>query len=449
MRNVYRNLLLIIFASLLIIPVNTYALESNNESDEIITNTSDSTEIETNESKVNTELTEDEELDPIKNIISDNIDVDLLESQGFDYDENESSIVEKEVVKEIEKKLDENNINHENYSIVGDIVNSNEFPYSGEIHIYKGEECVATVETGVTYSNTDQHKDAEQAHVNNFIETNNFDYVEEINLEDYESANISLENKLNTIASKYGITCKSMLSPATNVTSNFPFACFFNDKYYGSLIANLDVIINVNVPANITNDKEYVINAVKNYFINYFNKLGITNVLTENSKLYYNNGTIYSDNISLGNFKYTKAKEPSQTPASPQQTNNNQSSNTNKNYNNSNRGYSYGYSSYKSYYTANEEQEEIKETVDNNKIEKSTKKANKKETTKKDSKKTVKKETKKDTNKKTRKAAKKDSKEEQEKAKSGSGIKKILFILVASILSVGIVLFVVDKFFNK
>ena len=431
MKNFYKILVLIIFTIMLAVPAKTYALESPSTE-----STNESNELEV--AVTNNE--QDEELDEIKDIISDNIDVDLLESQGFDYDENNESLVEKEVVNEIEKKLDENNINHDDLSFVGDIVNPNNFSYSGEIHIYKGNDLVGTVNTGVTYSNTDQHTAAEQSHVNNFIESNSFVFVEEIDLENYENANFSPESKLNTLAADYGITCKSMLPPYAGATGDYPFACFFNDKFYGTLIANLELIINVNVPSNVTNDSEYVIKAVKNYFISYFANRGITDYITQNTNLYYNNGLIYGDNnIYLGKFKYTKAKP---TPVTPQQpTNNNQSSNTSTNYNNSSRGSSYGYStSYKTYYTANEDEPEVKETTEETtKVEDTKKEETKKE-------KTTKKETKKESKKETKKETKKDSKDEK---KSEGNVKKILFILVASILSVGIVLFAVDKFFIK
>ena len=101
MKNFYKILVLIIFTIMLAVPAKTYALESPSTE-----STNESNELEV--AVTNNE--QDEELDEIKDIISDNIDVDLLESQGFDYDENNESLVEKEVVNEIEKKLDENNI---------------------------------------------------------------------------------------------------------------------------------------------------------------------------------------------------------------------------------------------------------------------------------------------------------------------------------------------------
>ena len=212
------------------------------------------------------------DIETIKNIIGDNISVDLLECQSYDYDESNNSVLNTEVENSVKDKLVANNFDYDSlgYSFSADFVNYNDFSYDGTIRIFQNGIYVDQIFATITYLNTDDHNEVEQAFVNDFIDNNDFTFEKEFYLDDYFDQGFDLNERLNSFADQFDIECSSMYPLDALVNGNYPFACFYNHKYYGKVFANLNKIVKVKVPSNISNASNYILDKVKEYFADVF-----------------------------------------------------------------------------------------------------------------------------------------------------------------------------------
>ena len=402
------------------------------------------------------ETNADSELETIKSIIGDSINVGLLESQAYDYDESNKSVLNTEVENEIKKRMVENNFDYDSlgYDFAADFVRYSDFDYTGIIRIFHNSLYLDQISLFVVYLNTNEHTDDEQAYVDNFIDNNQFVFENEFPLEEYFEDGYDLEERVNSFASQYDIECASLTPYHIGGTSDFPFACFYNHKYYGKLIATFNERIKVKVPSNITNTNDYILNKVKKFFINKYNEMGISDFIDNDTEFYYSGNFVFARSSTYGyDFRVgTFVADIVNVPVVNTEPNHDESnysndssnSNSNSNYNNYRRNYSYS----RTYYTYYDEDSNSQTgitlgssdtVIDISDIIKSdTKKVN----TIKNSKKTNKKSSSKVNNNKT---DSKDIEEKKDETTEKMSATKILFIVLAGVSLAGIVIAIINK----
>ena len=469
--------LFILLLLLLFIPMNVFAQDNNSDLD--LGDTNDSTVVLECEDLTNLqddlllqnqlddsnvlllndsvdETNADSELETIKSIIGDSINVGLLESQAYDYDESNKSVLNTEVENEIKKRMVENNFDYDSlgYDFAADFVRYSDFDYTGIIRIFHNSLYLDQISLFVVYLNTNEHTDDEQAYVDNFIDNNQFVFENEFPLEEYFEDDYDLEERVNSFASQYDIECASLTPYHIGGTSDFPFACFYNHKYYGKLIATLNERIKVKVPSNITNTNDYILNKVKEFFINKYNEMGISDFIDNDTEFYYSGNFVfarsstYGYDFKVGTFVADIVNVPVVNPEpnhdESNYSNDSSNSNSNSNYNNYRRNYSYS----RTYYTYYDEDSNSQTgitlgssdtVIDISDIIKSdTKKVN----TIKNSKKTNKKSSSKVNNNKT---DSKDIEEKKDETTEKMSATKILFIVLAGVSLAGIVIAIINK----
>ncbi len=241
MRNKGFILLLVIGVISLLLPWNVNAVENELSIDNYVADSNES----------------DGVVDTLESVLNQGINVDLLESQSYDYDENDNSILNEEIINQVQQLLDDNNITYDDYSFVADFLESDSFDYTGCVYVYQNDSFVESIDTTVSFMNTDSHIDYEQEIVNDFLDNNSFDFEEDISLDNDENVFTVVQDKVSQLASNYSINCKSMLPPHVLTDHDFPFICFYNNKFYGTLTANIRR--NVLVPVSINNNNNYSI----------------------------------------------------------------------------------------------------------------------------------------------------------------------------------------------
>lgn len=390
----------------------------------------------------------DDEFETIKNAIGQNVDVDILESQSYDYSDNDDthSVLNDAVLDVIQQRLNDNNIDYVTlgYSFIPDCVKDDSF-YNGAINVYRNNLLIESINISINYLNTAEHINSEQEFVEEFINTNDFSYEEKVDLEDYENYDYNLDSKVNEISESYDIKSKAINSTYAGTSNESTYACFYNDKYYGTLVANLDLSIIVKVPSNVSDIENYALNKIKSYFINYYNNRGMSNLITTNTQMFFNNNYVFAGDVLLGKFIIEKQKIVDPIPVNDYPTADKTSSNESNTYDNYYRPYKRNYYS-KVYYTDFVDDSnsgstfgEEEKTIDISKI---TNIKNVNTTKKTDNKKTTKKSETKKTEKKEESVEKKDSSKNKD-----SSVKKILLIVLSGILLIGVIVGLFNKLF--
>ena len=461
---------------------------NNDVNDELNNDVNDELNNNENVDNDNDSNDEDDQLQLIKDSIKDVITINLLESEAYDYDENGYSIVNGEIVKAIETRLNDLGIdfNSLGYKFYSNFFNSNVFTYNGSINIIKDNSYVDSVVTTVVFSNTNEHTEEEQQYVDEFIENNDFNFQEEFYLDEYDENEFDVDSKVEEVSSNNNISSKSMIPPYAGTDKDFPYACFYNDKYYGKVIANIDRTIKVKVPANVSDVNSNALNQVKQYFIKYYSDLGINDFVTNNSVFYYSDGHIYlKDNNTSNDLDFGKYSFEQQSPSDNNNNNdndntditedNNQNNNTNvdtpihnepivdtdteyNNSNNNNYDNSSDYSSYSNYnynyYTdyqdnSSDNQDgdisQVTNTLEeiDNKVKEQEKEIIKESENKTKKNTTIKNNNKTNNNSKNESTDKNKELEEDDSDKINAF--KVLFITLAVILSIGVIIAVVNR----
>lgn len=310
-----KKYLLLIALIIMFLPITVFA-----DSDVEVSQDNDTIVEESNDLLLNSN---DDDLNKIREIIGQEIDVDLVESQSYDFvidGEDYYSVLDTAVSEVVLDKMKNSNFDYLalGYTFVPDCVRYNGFDYNGTIAVYKGDSLVDSISITIIYLNSNQHTQIEQDYVDDFVSSNEFYFEEEIYLEDYSNVTFNLDEELNDFSDDYGILCKSMLPPFSGVSYDFLYACFYNDKYYSSLIANHGISTIVTVPGEVVDQESYALNEVKDYFVGYFEELGIDDIVTNESMLFFSGDYIYSDDICLGKFviKVEPVIEPEPVPGS-------------------------------------------------------------------------------------------------------------------------------------
>lgn len=373
----------------------------------------------------------DADLDTIKNIIGDSISVGLLECQAYEYDDSNKSVLDTEVENEVKNKLTENNFDYNSlgYEFAADFVRYGDFDYTGVIRVFHNSLYLDQISASVTYSNTNEHTVEEQAYVDDFINNNQFVYENELSLEDYFDDDFDLEDRISSFADQHNIESISLTPYNIGGTNDFSFACFYNHKYYGKLIATLNETIKVKVPNNVTNKNTYILNKVKEFFINKYNEMGITDFINNDTDFYYRGNSIfakdsiYGFDFRIGTFVADIVNVPVVNPLSnPSETHNGES-----NYS----SYDYYYRTYYTYYDEESDSQtggtlgSADTVLDINDIIKSDSKELKTTNNNKSNNKDV------------------EKKEDNEKGKMSPT--KILFIVLAGVLLAGIAIAIINK----
>lgn len=441
--------LIIMFSPVTVLADNDVEVNQNNE--EIVDESNNS-----NLLLLNNNNFDNEELNQIRDIIGQEINVDLVESQSYDFvieDEDYYSVLDNAVSDVVLDRMNNSEFDYSTlgYTFVSDCVRYNGFDYNGTINVYKDDSLVDSFGVTVNYLNSDQHTQIEQDYVDEFVASNVFFFEEEVYLEDYENITFNLDEELNDFSSGYGILCKSMLPPFSGVNYDFLYACFFDDKYYSTLIANYGISTIVVVPSDVAeaDQESYALDEVKNYFIGYFEDLGIDNIVTSDSELFFSGDYIYSDDICLGKFviEVEQVVEPIPDPVPapiviPEpQVNPTPSSSSQQETHYYPRTYRTTYTRY--YYTDDyEDDSQVGSTLGNDNTVDVTEildAKNKNDEIK--SKPTAKVE-------KPKETKKEESKDENKSSdKKGINVKKVLLIVLSSITLIGVIVAIVNKLF--
>ena len=316
MLNRFCKYMILIFL-LLLVPVSVFAegdemttLDDVNDNTSVLSDSSslpnqdtDNDVLKNSQLDINTSLDMQDnilnEMELIRNIIGNSIDVDLLECQGYDYNESNTSVLNNEILNIVKDRLTNNNFDYVSlgYDFSADFIDYNDFSYNGTIKVFHNDIYLDQIFATIKYLNTNDYNDIEQSLVSDFINNNNFSFDKEFYLDDYLNQNFDLSERIDSFANQYDIECSSMSPSNTLGDGVYPFACFYNHKFYGKVLANLNKIVKVKVPSNVSNTSDFILDSVKEYFTGVY----------DDYDFYYSGDFIFVRNIVLGyDFKLGK-----------------------------------------------------------------------------------------------------------------------------------------------
>ena len=222
-------------------------------------------------------------LEDIEILLNHKISLDIEEINVYDFVERDNILfpmIDEKIYDAIMSILNNSEYQDENITIT---TNFNGYGlnsiYLTEIEVYKDNNLLGTIELELEYQNTQNHTEEEKQVVENFIEKNEYNFTKII--EDNET--YDLDELVKSLASQDNIKAVLALPPYAGSSEDIPYALFVNNKYYGSISANLKEILKIKVPYNETNTDTYVIERVKSYYELEDNTLYIENnkVLSE------------------------------------------------------------------------------------------------------------------------------------------------------------------------